>query len=78
MTLGIEKVFTSGTFELDGGTWAVQNNIWIIGDDTDVLLVDAAAAIGRGPRGAYLTGRRDLTEAAPVFAECHIGFSQRN
>jgi glyoxylase-like metal-dependent hydrolase (beta-lactamase superfamily II) len=38
----IENVVTSGTFSLDGGTWDVDNNIWLIGDDDRVLVVDAA------------------------------------
>ncbi|MEV0245940.1 MBL fold metallo-hydrolase [Nocardia sp. NPDC050712] len=38
----IDRVVTSGTFSLDGGTWDVDNNIWLIGDDTEVLIVDAA------------------------------------
>lgn len=33
---------TSGVFELDGGTWEVSNNIWVVGDDTDVVVFDAA------------------------------------
>ncbi|WP_216896890.1 MBL fold metallo-hydrolase [Nocardia alni] len=40
--LRIDRVVTSGTFELDGGSWEVDNNIWLIGDDTDVVIVDAA------------------------------------
>jgi glyoxylase-like metal-dependent hydrolase (beta-lactamase superfamily II) len=35
-------VVTSGTFSLDGGTWQVDNNVWIIGDSTEVLVIDAA------------------------------------
>ena len=42
MSPRIEKVVTSGTFSLDGGTWDVDNNIWLIGDDDRVLVVDAA------------------------------------
>jgi glyoxylase-like metal-dependent hydrolase (beta-lactamase superfamily II) len=38
----IDKIVTHGTFELDGGSWEVDNNIWLIGDDTDVVIVDAA------------------------------------
>ncbi|GAB3582116.1 MBL fold metallo-hydrolase [Calidifontibacter terrae] len=38
----IERVVTSGTFSLDGGTWDVDNNVWIIGDDTECVVVDAA------------------------------------
>lgn len=33
---------THGTFELDGGSWEVDNNIWIVGDDTQVIVIDAA------------------------------------
>lgn len=29
-------------FELDGGSWDVDNNIWLIGDDDEVIVVDAA------------------------------------
>lgn len=39
---GIERVVTHGTFELDGGSWEVDNNIWIFGDDTEVVVFDAA------------------------------------
>ncbi|MBK8470394.1 MAG: MBL fold metallo-hydrolase [Candidatus Phosphoribacter sp.] len=37
----VEHLVTSGTFSLDGGTWEVDNNVWIIGDDHEVLVVDA-------------------------------------
>jgi glyoxylase-like metal-dependent hydrolase (beta-lactamase superfamily II) len=42
MPVRIEKVVTSGTFSLDGGTWDVDNNVWLIGDDHEVLVIDAA------------------------------------
>jgi glyoxylase-like metal-dependent hydrolase (beta-lactamase superfamily II) len=38
----IERVVTSGTFSLDGETWAVDNNVWLIGDEREVIVVDAA------------------------------------
>ncbi|MHB1535855.1 MAG: MBL fold metallo-hydrolase [Acidimicrobiales bacterium] len=38
----IEKVVTSGIFRLDGEEHAVENNVWIVGDDTEVIVVDAA------------------------------------
>ncbi len=38
----IERVITSGVFTLDGGSWEVDNNIWIVGDDEEVLILDAA------------------------------------
>lgn len=40
--MSIQRVVTSGVFELDGGTWEVANNIWVVGDDTDVVVFDAA------------------------------------
>lgn len=38
----IDHIVTSGTFSLDGGTWDVDNNVWIVGDDREVIVVDAA------------------------------------
>ncbi|MEU1600301.1 MBL fold metallo-hydrolase [Streptomyces sp. NPDC005708] len=40
--LRIERVVTTGVFELDGGTWDVDNNVWLIGDDSEVVIIDAA------------------------------------
>ncbi len=42
MTARIEQVVTSGTFSLDGGTWDVDNNVWLVGDDSEVVVVDPA------------------------------------
>ena len=39
---GIDHVVTSGTFSLDGGTWEVDNNVWLVGDSSEVIIVDAA------------------------------------
>ena len=38
----IELVTTEGIFALDGGQWEVTNNIWLVGDDREVLVFDAA------------------------------------
>lgn len=38
----IERVVTSGTFRLDGGEWSVDNNVWLIGDDSEVIVIDPA------------------------------------
>ena len=37
----VEHLVTSGTFILDGGTWEVDNNVWILGDDTQCVVFDA-------------------------------------
>ncbi|MCB0968273.1 MAG: MBL fold metallo-hydrolase [Ilumatobacter sp.] len=38
----IELVTTDGVFALDGGEWEVTNNIWLVGDDREVVVFDAA------------------------------------
>ena len=38
----IELVTTSGIFSLDGSHFEVENNIWIVGDEREVLVIDAA------------------------------------
>lgn len=38
----IDHVVTSGTFNLDGGSFDVDNNVWIVGDDEEVFVIDAA------------------------------------
>lgn len=38
----IEQLITHGTFSLDGGSWEVANNVWLIGDETEVLVIDPA------------------------------------
>jgi glyoxylase-like metal-dependent hydrolase (beta-lactamase superfamily II) len=71
--MAVERVVTHGTFSLDGGTWEVDNNVWIVGDDSEVLVVDAAhdaAAIaaavgGRKVVAIVLThGHNDHIDAA--------------
>jgi glyoxylase-like metal-dependent hydrolase (beta-lactamase superfamily II) len=42
VSVPIHRVVTSGTFSLDGGTWDVDNNVWIVGDENEVIVVDAA------------------------------------
>jgi glyoxylase-like metal-dependent hydrolase (beta-lactamase superfamily II) len=38
----VERLVSSGTFSLDGGTWDVENNVWLVGDDDEVVVVDPA------------------------------------
>ncbi|MFF8970257.1 MBL fold metallo-hydrolase [Streptomyces sp. NPDC014995] len=44
MTARIERLVTSGTFELDGVSSEVDNNVWLVGVDDEVLVIDAAHA----------------------------------
>ena len=52
MALRIDNVVTSGIFSLDGEDFEVDNNIWLVGDDDEVIVVDAAhdhrPIVGRG------------------------------
>jgi glyoxylase-like metal-dependent hydrolase (beta-lactamase superfamily II) len=38
----IDLVLTSGIFSLDGSDFEVENNVWIVGDEREVLVIDAA------------------------------------
>jgi glyoxylase-like metal-dependent hydrolase (beta-lactamase superfamily II) len=37
----IEQTVTAGNFVMDGAAFAVDTNIWLLGDDNEVLVVDA-------------------------------------
>ena len=41
MTARLEHLVTSGTFSLDGQTFDVDNNVWLLGDDDEVMVFDA-------------------------------------
>jgi len=42
VSVRIERVVTSGIFSLDGEDFEVENNIWLVGDDREVVVFDAA------------------------------------
>ncbi|HET6504925.1 MAG TPA: MBL fold metallo-hydrolase [Amycolatopsis sp.] len=74
----MRNVVTSGVFELDGGRWDVDNNVWLVGDDSEVLVIDAAhdaakiaEAVGdRTVRAIVCThAHNDHINAAPELAE---------
>lgn len=37
----IDHTVTSGTFSLDGQTFEVDNNVWVVGDDAECVVIDA-------------------------------------
>ena len=37
----VEHLVTSGTFSLDGQTFDVDNNVWIVGDEEECVVIDA-------------------------------------
>jgi glyoxylase-like metal-dependent hydrolase (beta-lactamase superfamily II) len=66
-TVRVDRVVTSGTFSLDGGTWEVDNNVWVLGDDAECVVIDAAhdaapiveAVAGRTVKAVLLTHAHD-------------------
>ncbi|CAL9382137.1 Hydroxyacylglutathione hydrolase [Nocardiopsis dassonvillei] len=74
----VEHLVTSGVFALDGGEWEVDNNVWLVGDDTEVLVVDAphdADAIAKAVGGRRVVAivcthaHNDHVDAAPALAD---------
>ena len=74
--LRVDVVRTNGIFSLDGEDFEVENNVWLVGDDDEVLVIDAAhdagpiadAVGGRGtwwpscaPTGTTTTSTRPAT-----------------
>lgn len=41
MNARVDHAVVSGTFSLDGETFDVDNNIWVVGDDTECVVIDA-------------------------------------
>ena len=41
MSARIERAVVSGVFSLDGSDFDVDNNVWLVGDDDEVLVIDA-------------------------------------
>ncbi|MCS0636084.1 MBL fold metallo-hydrolase [Streptomyces sp. LP05-1] len=78
MAARVDHLVTSGTFSLDGGTWDVDNNVWIVGDDSEAIVIDAAhdadailtALNGRTLRAIVCThAHDDHIDAAPALAD---------
>ena len=73
MSARIDKVVVSGVFSLDGQDFDVDNNVWLVGDDDEVVVIDAphraepivTAIGGRRVRAILLThGHNDHITAA--------------
>ncbi len=74
----IDHTVTSGTFSLDGETFDVDNNVWVIGDDTECVVIDAphdveqilAAVAGRTVKAIVCThAHDDHVRVAPALRE---------
>jgi glyoxylase-like metal-dependent hydrolase (beta-lactamase superfamily II) len=74
----VDNKVTSGTFSLDGETFDVDNNVWVVGDDRECLVIDAPhdvpsileAVGGREVVAIVLThAHDDHVRVAPELAE---------
>ena len=45
VTARVDHGVTSGTFSLDGETFEVENNVWVVGDDTECVVIDAPHSV---------------------------------
>lgn len=78
MTPRIDEAVVSGVFRLDGQDFDVDNNVWLVGDDDEVLVIDAPhdagpiieAVGGRRVTAIVLThGHNDHINAAVALRE---------
>ncbi len=76
--MSITHAVTSGTFTLDGQTFDVDNNVWLVGDDDEVIVIDAphdveailAAVAGRRVQAIVCThAHDDHVRVAPELAD---------
>jgi len=70
MTARIDHTVTSGTFSLDGQTFDVDNNVWVIGDDSEVVVIDAPHDIA--PIVDLVAGRTVLAVLATHGHDDHV------
>jgi glyoxylase-like metal-dependent hydrolase (beta-lactamase superfamily II) len=45
VSVRLDHAVTSGTFSLDGETFEVDNNVWIVGDDEQCVVIDAPHSV---------------------------------
>jgi glyoxylase-like metal-dependent hydrolase (beta-lactamase superfamily II) len=45
VTARVDHGVTSGTFSLDGETFEVDNNVWVVGDDAERVVIDAPHSV---------------------------------
>lgn len=45
MAARVDHGVTSGTFSLDGQTFDVDNNVWVVGDDHECIVIDAPHSV---------------------------------
>ena len=66
----IDTAVTTGTFSLDGETFDVDNNVWVIGDDEECLVIDAPHNVADIER--VIAGRRVLAIVCTHAHDDHV------
>jgi glyoxylase-like metal-dependent hydrolase (beta-lactamase superfamily II) len=66
----IDHTTTSGTFSLDGQTFEVDNNVWVVGDDHECVVIDAPHDVAEIQR--LVDGRKVLAILATHAHDDHI------
>ncbi|SFC38170.1 Glyoxylase, beta-lactamase superfamily II [Nocardioides terrae] len=66
MAARVDHGITSGTFSLDGQTFDVDNNVWVVGDDAECIVIDAPHSVD-----AILAVVGDRTVRAIVCTHAH-------
>jgi glyoxylase-like metal-dependent hydrolase (beta-lactamase superfamily II) len=66
MAMRVDHGVTSGTFSLDGQTFEVDNNVWVVGDDQECIVIDAPHSV---PEILKVVGGRKVT--AIVLTHAH-------
>jgi glyoxylase-like metal-dependent hydrolase (beta-lactamase superfamily II) len=66
----IDHGVTSGQFTLDGETFDVDNNVWVVGDDDECIVIDAPHDVGGILR--VVGGRRVLAVVCTHAHDDHI------
>jgi glyoxylase-like metal-dependent hydrolase (beta-lactamase superfamily II) len=78
MAARVDKAVIGGTFTLDGETFDVDNNVWVVGDDEECMVVDAphdvdgilALVAGRKVKAILCThAHDDHVRVAPALRE---------
>ncbi len=70
MTARIDHTVVSGTFSLDGSTFDVENNVWVVGDDDECVVIDAPHDIA--PILELVAGRRVLAVLCTHAHDDHV------
>ena len=81
-TVRVDHAVSSGTFSLDGQTFDVDNNLWVLGDDDECLVIDAPHSVAdilalvgeRSVKAIVLThAHDDHCRVAPALREAVNG-----